>query len=117
MENTFVDSKRKDPDVAVAFLISIGVLMSLGGVLPIFDLFASQRFSFIQITFPWGILLTLCGFCMKRMQRRAWHFSMIVSAVGLPLFPLFTILSLVLLRVLWKARAGFFTNLQTRQAE
>ena len=112
MKATLVDSRRKDLDVAMAFLISIGVLMAFGGVLPFFDLFISHKFSLIQIILPWGILLTLCGFCIKRMHRHAWHLSMIVSAIGLPLFPVFTVLSLLLLRVLWKARAAYFTSLQ-----
>ena len=106
MNETPVNPKQNVLDVTVAFQIAFGVLLSLGGLLPFFGPLASHEISLFQLILPWGILLTVSGFCLKRSYRHSWLFSMIASALGLPIFPIFTIVSLVLLRSLWKVRSG-----------
>jgi hypothetical protein len=110
MNETPMNPKQNDLDVTVAFQIAFGVLLALGGLLPFFGLLASHEFSLFQLILPWGILLTVSGFCLKRGCRHSRLFSMIASALGLPIFPIFTIVSLVLLRSLWKARSALPTT-------
>jgi hypothetical protein len=105
MKHSISPADQSEIDTLEAFIIAVGVLAALGGLFPAFDFLMSRDINIIHAFLPFGAALTACGFALKRRRRHAWAASMIVCMLGLALFPIGTILCLLMIRMLWKNRS------------
>jgi uncharacterized membrane protein len=117
MKQPIVHTNQQEVDSTVAFLIAVGILLALGGLVALFDFFVSRERNLLQLAAPFGSALTACGFALKRRNRHAWAASMIICCVGLAWFPIGTVICGRLLAMLLKVRSSYHPSLKMPQAQ
>lgn len=104
---------QENLDIGAAPFLAIGILWTLAGLLPLaIAAFQKEALStmlpFAAYMLSLGIGTILVGFGIMKRWRYIWLPAIIICVLGLPNFPIGTLLFGWAIYALWKSRFGFY---------